>query len=45
MCPDLQNYIVTDHARWEMQRRNITEADVASVLRAPEQREELRRGR
>lgn len=44
-CPDLQNYKLTDHARWEMQRRSITEAHVAAVLAAPEQREEIRPGR
>ena len=45
LCPDLQNYILTNHARWEMQQRSITEAHVAAVLTAPEQREEIRPGR
>lgn len=35
----------SDAIFWEMQRRNITEADVASVLRTPEQQEEVRPGR
>ena len=43
-CPDLQRYIPTHHALWEMQRRHISEADVALVLAAPEQREEVRPG-
>jgi hypothetical protein len=41
----LQNYTLTDHARLEMQRRGITEADIAVVLTAPEQSEEIRPGR
>ena len=45
LCPDLQNYVLTDHARWEMQRRSITEAHVTAILTAPEQREEIRPGR
>lgn len=44
-CPDLQNYVLTDHARLEMQRRGISEADVVAVLTAPEQREEVRPNR
>lgn len=34
-------YRLTDHARFEMARRQIEEADVARVLAAPEQIEEL----
>ena len=45
LCPDLQNYVLTDHACWEMQRRSISQARVAIVLTAPEQREEIRPGR
>jgi hypothetical protein len=41
----LQNYVLTDHACLEMRRRGITEADVATVLTAPEQSEEIRPGR
>ncbi len=44
-CPFIGRYVLTDHARWEMQRRGITEADVATVLQAPEQQEEIRPGR
>jgi hypothetical protein len=44
-CQDLQGYVLTDHARLEMQRRGITEADVAAVLTAPEQSEGVRPGR
>ena len=44
-CQALPNYVLTDHARLEMQRRGITEADVAAVLTAPEQSEEVRLGR
>ena len=35
-------YRLTDHARLEMERRQITEAEVAQVLAAPEQTEEVR---
>ena len=34
-CQALPNYVLTDHARLEMQRRGITEADVAAVLTTP----------
>jgi len=44
-CQALQDYVLTDHARLEMQRRGITEADVAAVLAAPDQSEEIRPGR
>jgi hypothetical protein len=44
-CPDIGRYILTDHARQAMQRRGITELDVAIALGAPEQREEIRQGR
>ena len=43
--PSIQNYVLTDHARLEMQRRGIAEADVARVLAAPEQCEEVRPNR
>ena len=38
-------YRLTDHARLEMKRRQITEAEVARVLSAPEQTEAVRPGR
>ncbi len=38
-------YRLTDHARMEMARRHISEAEVANVLAAPEQSERLREGR
>ena len=44
-CQALRSYVVTDHARLEMQRRNITEAEIAAVLAAPEQYQEVRPGR
>jgi hypothetical protein len=44
-CPDLQHYVLTEHARWEMQRRDVTETEVAMVLQTPGQREEVRLGR
>jgi hypothetical protein len=44
--PDgLQNYLLTDHAREEMQRRGISETIVDTVLRAPGQRQTARPGR
>jgi hypothetical protein len=44
-CPDLQHYVLTGHASWEMQRRGVTETEVATVLQTPGQREEVRPGR
>ncbi len=41
----ITNYRVTDHARDEMVRRQVTEEDVAKVLAAPEQTETVRKGR
>jgi len=38
-------YRLTDHARFEMERRGICEADIARVLSAPEQVELVRPGR
>lgn len=43
--PPIQNYILTDHARFEMARRQINENDVAQVLGAPEYTEIVRPGR
>jgi len=41
----ITNYRVTDHARDEMVRRQITKDDVARVLAAPEHTETVREGR
>jgi hypothetical protein len=38
----IETYRLTDHARSEMARRQIAEADVARVLAAPEQVEEMK---
>ena len=43
--PFVSEYRFTAHARAEMLRRQITEAEVAQVLSAPEQVEEARPGR
>jgi len=42
---DLTKAIVKDHARDQMRRRQIGEADVATVLREPEQVLSVRPGR
>lgn len=44
-APSITNYRLTDHARLEMERRQITEAEVAQILAAPEQIREVRPGR
>lgn len=44
-CPALEEFVFSDHARFEMGRRGILEEEVSSVLRAPEQTEEQRPGR
>jgi hypothetical protein len=41
----ITTYRLTDHARFEMVRRQISETEVASVLAAPEQTECVRAGR
>jgi hypothetical protein len=41
----IKDYRLTEHARLEMARRQITEDDVAQVLSAPEQVEVVRPGR
>jgi hypothetical protein len=38
-------YRLTDHARFEMKRRGISEAEIARVLSAPEQADLVRPGR
>ena len=44
-CPAIEHFVFTYHARFEMERRGISESEVSSVLRAPEQSEEQRLGR
>ncbi len=41
----VQEYRLTDHARFEMERRGIREVEVASALSTPEQAEVVRSGR
>lgn len=41
----IREYIVTAHAAFEMKRRGIDEAMLASVLAAPGQRDSVRPGR
>lgn len=41
----IQNYVFTDHARFEMKRRGLEEDLVAKVLRNPDQRLWVRPGR
>ena len=41
----ITNYRITNHARDEMARRQVTAEDVAKVLAAPEQSETVREGR
>jgi len=38
-------YLLTDHARMEMARRQIKESDIARILALPEQTERVREGR
>lgn len=45
MAEAIEKYVITPHATFEMQRRQIEEAAVARVLAAPEQRETVRPGR
>ncbi len=44
-CPNLTDYVLTEHALSQMQRRGIVESHVAAVLSAPEQRRQVRPGR
>jgi len=44
-CPPLGEFVITDHCRFEMERRGISEAEVSSTLGAPDQTEEPRSGR
>ncbi len=43
--PPIKDFILTDHARFEMARRQVSEKDVARVLAAPEYTELVRAGR
>lgn len=45
MVEPVQNYVLTKHARIQMQRRGIDEAIVHRILSAPEQRFSVRSGR
>ena len=38
-------YRITDHARFEMNRRQISESDIEQILSNPEQIEKIRSGR
>jgi hypothetical protein len=41
----IAEYRLTDHAQFEMERRRITEAEIAQVLSVPEQVEMVQPGR
>ena len=41
----MADYVISEHARFEMKRRGVSEEIVRSVLSAPEQRLEIRAGR
>jgi hypothetical protein len=41
----IQEYRLTDHARFEMERRQIAEPEVAGVLATPGQVQSIREGR
>lgn len=43
--PPLHNYIVTEHAAFEMQRRGLSQDIIQNVIEAPEQVLEVRPGR
>ena len=45
MKDPILRFHLTDHAKTEMARRQISEQDVARVLAAPEQTDSLREGR
>jgi hypothetical protein len=45
VLPPITEYVLTDHAREEMARRQIAESDVARVLGAPGQTVTVRTGR
>lgn len=41
----IHDYVVTEHAHFEMQRRSISEDQIDAVLKSPQQSVELRKGR
>jgi hypothetical protein len=41
----VSGYTVTEHAFWEMSRRNLSEDQIRKVLANPGQREKVREGR
>lgn len=41
----IPDYILTDHAKFEIQRRGLSEAVVREILLAPQQQSEIRPGR
>ncbi len=45
MAAPIDDYEITEHAAFEMQRRRIEEGVVSDVLATPEQRYEVRPGR
>ena len=45
MIRPIEEFRLSDHARLEMSRRQVTEFEVARVLAAPEQVQEVRPGR
>jgi len=45
MAESIENYSITPHAAFEMQRRGIEESLLDQVLASPEQREGVRAGR
>ena len=44
-CPEVREFLLTDHARFEIGRRGISEGEVSWVLLNPEQTEQQRPGR
>lgn len=44
-CPVVRDYVFSEHARWEMERRGISKNQVDQVLGEPEQMQEDRPGR
>lgn len=45
MSSSLQNFIIKDHALFQMGRRGVTEEEVRDVLKEPGQMQEVRPGR
>ncbi|OGS35660.1 MAG: hypothetical protein A2293_01565 [Elusimicrobia bacterium RIFOXYB2_FULL_49_7] len=43
--PDVKEYIISTHARFEMGRRGLTETDIGAVVTQPQQKLEIRPGR